>query len=110
MNTKYFLAVYRDPEGNTHTDIYTDDMEGWEQYHRDTFSPDTETLELIRYQATGKTYKDRKADAAEKARETQEVINTSVLYWSQVATLSDIMGTYAKRYGLTREFTENGII
>ena len=56
------------------------------------------------------TYKERKESARQKAIEWQfNWENTNYSYY-ELKTWTDYFERLAKRYGLTREFRENGII
>lgn len=57
-----------------------------------------------------KTYQDRKAEAREEAKEWQITQATQQMSWGQVAEYSNHFEKLAKRYGLIKEFKENGII
>lgn len=56
-------------------------------------------------------YQTLKARAIEKAQDFQRAIsNGDFLTWSDCAYYSDYFSKLAKRYGLIKEFKENGII
>ena len=57
-----------------------------------------------------KTYKDRKAEAREKAQRIQVYNAETHQSWQQVADTGADFEKLAKRYGLVKEFKENGII
>lgn len=57
-----------------------------------------------------KTYKELKEKARQKAIDTQYEIAEQNLSWWDVAHLSDYFYKLGKRYGLLKEFKENGII
>lgn len=60
---------------------------------------------------SGSTYKERKADLEEKAKEWQES-HSDFIGWSygELAIIQSFFEVNGKRYGLIREFRENGII
>ena len=58
---------------------------------------------------TGKTYKEKAAEITQKAIDYQGV-DVGGLSWGEVAEISAYFETYGKRYGLLKEFKENGII
>ena len=60
--------------------IYYDNKNGWEEYYRDTFSPTTKDLMLLKLSVKGKTYQEKKENARELAIEYQH--NFSGLPWS----------------------------
>lgn len=56
-------------------------------------------------------YQKRKARAREKAIQFQYNISKGVLYsWYDIWNIQNYFSKLAKRYGLIKEFTENGII
>ena len=58
---------------------------------------------------TGKTYKEKAAEVAQKAQDFQAV-DVGGLSWGEVAEIGAYFETYGKRYGLLKEFRENAII
>ena len=89
--------------------IYDDNKYGWGQYHEDTFSPYTKDIEILKLSIKGKTYKEQKESAIELAKDYQ--YNFSGLNWSyyELMIIQDYFSKIAKRYGLTKEFRNNGI-
>lgn len=57
-----------------------------------------------------KTYKQLKEEARQKAIDMQNEISEKNLSWWDVAQLGDYFEKLGKRYGLLKEFRENGII
>ena len=57
-----------------------------------------------------KTYQELKNKAREEAIEWQCDFENHNYYWSELADWSEHFTKLAKRYGLTKEFKENGII
>ena len=55
-------------------------------------------------------YKQGKANARDKAIEWQREQATKCMSWGEVAYWCDYFKKLAKRYGLVKEFRENGII
>lgn len=55
-------------------------------------------------------YKKRKAAAREKAITWQHEFDEKCLSYGEIAYWQDYFTKQAKRYGLTQEFRENGII
>lgn len=89
--------------------IYTNDIDGWNEFFKDTFSPLTKNIQTLVLQVKGKTYAEKKAWLAELAKEYQYFF--APLSWSY-GELADIQGFFyknAKRYGLVKEFKENAI-
>jgi len=82
----------------------------YEQFAKDTFSPDIDILSIIPLKVSGKTYQERKEDLRNKAVEWS---NVGGLYcdcsWNEAAIISNFFETSGRRYGLLKEFQENGI-
>lgn len=57
-----------------------------------------------------KSYQERKAAAREKAIEWQQDFENHNYSYGELAQWQQYFEKLAKRYGLTEEFTENGII
>lgn len=57
-----------------------------------------------------KTYQERKEAAREQAIEFQLTFNERAYSWGELATLTGYFEKMGKRYGLLKEFRENGII
>lgn len=57
-----------------------------------------------------KTYQERKAAAREKAIQWQNDFENHNYSYGELAQWQQYFEKLAKRYGLTEEFTENGII
>lgn len=57
-----------------------------------------------------KTYKERKEEARQKAIDWQYDFANHNYSWLELAQWQQYFEKLARRYGLTEEFTENGII
>lgn len=57
-----------------------------------------------------KTYQELKNKAREEAIEWQPDFENHNYYWSELADWGEHFTKLGKRYGLTKEFKENGII
>lgn len=103
-----FLAKFND-EGQEKFYIYCDCFEGWQEFHKDTFSPLISDLEILKFSISGKTYKEKKENARDLAIDYQ--LNFSGLSWSygELVEINDYFEKIGKRYGLLQEFKENGI-
>ena len=68
-------------------------------------------LLYIPFTVSGRTYQERKADLHDKAVEWS---NNQGLYpawsWGEIADINGFFEEQGRRYGLTKEFKENGII
>ena len=80
----------------------------WEQYHHDTWNPLTKPIHLIDFRISGNDYKTRKQALQDIAIEWSNC-DSSGLYMSELNAIYDWFSTNAKRYGLLREFQENGV-
>lgn len=84
----------------------------WDEYLRDTFSPEVETLVLLPFEIHGKTYAERKESLRNLAIDFQHADDGDADLWLSYRELDDI-GCYfnrmGRRYGLLREFRENCI-
>lgn len=56
------------------------------------------------------SYAERKEKARQEAIEWQNDLCNHDYFMSELAAFADYFGKQAKRYGLTKEFRENGII
>ena len=80
-------------------------------YISDTFSPIWETLDIINFTVSGKTYREKQNDLREKAIRFQSDISSAEgLYMGEYAEIVNWFVKNARRYGLVQEFTENAII
>jgi len=91
-------------DGVEHNTLYFDRSE----FIKDTFSPDTQIVSIVDFTVHGKTYRERKSSVEQIAHDWDINGDTSGLYWSDMAVLSDWFYRNGKRYGLIEEFTENG--
>lgn len=64
---------------------------------------------IVKVERVRKTYKQLKEEARQKAIDTQNEISEKNLSWWDVAQLGDYFEKLGKRYGLLKEFRENGI-
>ena len=104
-----FLARYS-INNTTYNNIYIKKYGGFEAFKNDTFSPDTKNIDILDFSIKGKTYKERKANAEEKALVFQ--CDFSCLPWSygELATIYEQFKKIGKRYGLLKVFKENCIL
>ena len=56
------------------------------------------------------TYRKLKAQARQEAIDLQERMGNENLSWGEISYINGHLRTLAKRYGLTKEFRENGLI
>ena len=100
------LGVYKDTNGEIKNNIYYN----FDIWFRDTFSPATEVLTCFMLKVVGETYEQKKEDLKQKAIEFQNTWQVVSWSYSEITEISDFFYKNGKRYGLLREFRENGII
>lgn len=99
-----FYVVVKD--GEVKSKLYHD----WNECYRDTFSP-SEVLGFVSYIVRGKTYDQKKECVRDIAKDTQILISHAQdisredLY--EIKAWFEKMG---RRFGLLKDFRENGII
>ena len=83
--------------------------DGWMLYYKDTFSPDTKDSDTLLFKIGGKTYEERKNNLQDLAINYSN--NFASLSWSygELAEIGDFFYRNGKKYGLLKEFHENGI-
>lgn len=80
-------------------------------YFNDTFSPRITTLDIINFVVSGKNYEEKQNDLREKAIRFQHAASEAEgLYMGEYDAIVSWFDKQARRYGLVREFIENGII
>lgn len=80
----------------------------WDEYHAETFSPETKVFSLFSLTVHGKTYAERKACAEHIAKEFS-YFDCDGLSWYDIHVLYYYFEKIGKRYGLLSAFRENGI-
>lgn len=95
-------------EGNT--SVYD-----YEAFYTATWNPNVAEKVLIEDKSyvilgrlSGKTYAEKREEVREKAIDLQR-IDEGGLSYGELALICEYFETYGKRYGLLREFKENGI-
>lgn len=101
-----FIGVYKDTDGKIKNNLYY----SWEEWHKDTFSPATKIISVFELKVYGKSYKERKNDLKTRAICYQDTYNYVSWSYGEIAEISDFFYKNGKRYGLLREFKENGIL
>ena len=100
-----FYANFIDATGEEISTLY----ESPEKYFSDTFSPCTVFLSVLEFKISGSTYQERKNAARDLAIDFQHVQRPG-LSWGEFAKIGDFFEEVGRRYGLIREYHENGII
>ena len=102
---RIILATLRDTETNEEK-MYT--FEYWREYHKATFSPLIDVLFITDFRVKGADYEERKEFVRQLAIDYSNN-QACGLSWSEVAIISNNFYELGKRYGLLKEFKENGI-
>lgn len=106
-----FLAMFMSIDEIYHVKLY-DSEHKWQADKHIWKKPNYvswKTLHIISFRVPGRTYAARKASLRQLAINYQNA-NTDGLSWEECTKISDFFAKNAKRYGLTEEFRENGII
>lgn len=103
-----FIGYY-EQDGEQNFNIYYKNSAGYREWHKDTFSPTIENIQILDFKISGKTYEERKYNAEELAKDWQ--YNFASLEWSygELYEINNYFYTIGKRYGLLRVFKENAI-
>lgn len=98
------IIIYMNPDNNNEVDggIFKNDVK---------FPGFLKILYEIPLTVSGKSYTNRKNDLREKAIEYQNSwYDFCGFSYGEIATISDFFVNNGRKYGLTKEFKENGII
>lgn len=101
------------PESDNQYYIENNLYYSFDQYYRDTFSPEVDTIYFIEFKTCGKTYQEKKqsiVDIAIAFQAYQCEESDCDLSWADYSNVTYFFEKMAKRYGLAREFKENAII
>lgn len=101
-----FIGVFMNQEKRIENYIYY----SFEEWHKDTFSPATEIKGVLEFKVEGKNYIERKASLQDIAMEWQAQFSGYAWSYRELAEIYSFLEKNAKRYGLIKEFKENGII
>ena len=78
---------------------------------KDSSLSNPKTMNGIDITIHGKTYNEHKECARKIAHEYQELYGAGEdLSWAEIVDWSSLLGTFGKRYGLSKEFIENGVL
>lgn len=98
--------IVNETSGAEFVEVYAD----YDEMHRETFSPDYFINRVIdTNRLPGKSYADKKALLRDQAID-YSLQNNFVMYGSDLVEIGAYFEKYGKRYGLIKEFRENGII
>lgn len=81
----------------------------WQDFHTATFSPLTVVNFVTDFRISGADYKSRKAAAAELAKDFM-LNDCGGLTWGEYNLICNFFVKIGKRYGLMKEYRENGIL
>ena len=89
--------------------IYANNGDGWNIFHRDTFSPQIKNIDILILRVSGETYEEKQENARQLAINWQ--VRFSSLDWSygELSEIASYFERLGKRYGLLKEFKENAI-
>lgn len=80
----------------------------YQKFHEDTFSPMT-LFEGVLFEIKDGSYNDKKEQVRDIAQRFQSILEPG-LSWEEIAIIQTWFERNGKRYGLIKEFRENGII
>lgn len=80
------------------------------KYYTTQMTEDTFVINGLREYNGKPNYETRKLILRATAEEWQRVFNCFCYSWEELANWTQFFTKYGKRYGLIKEFTENGII
>ena len=95
--------------GTKYIGLFYANKHGFENWHKRTFLPYYENIEVFDFKIVGDTYREKQNNLLELAKDWQ--LHFSYLPWSysELAEIENWLYKNAKRYGLLREFRVNGI-
>ena len=97
-----FYAIYREKDGKKVGHLF-DSMVGF------MMLTDTNPIDIVDFKVSGRTYKERKESARQLAIDYQHM-ECGGMYMSEYAEVGDYFRKIGKRYGLSVEFEEEGVI
>ena len=105
----FFAHIKNAIVGDNGGGIYYENAGGKDSYFRDVFCPDTEIKSFISFHAYGSTYAERRESIRNAAIDFQAACSEYQFSYSELAVILPWFEKMGKRYGLLREFQENGI-
>ena len=100
-----FIGIFKNNEGKIGNYIYF----SFEEWNRDTFNPLTEIIGMLDFKIQGKNYTEKKASLEDLAIEFSNNVGNTCLSYGELAEIGNFFEINGKRYGLLKEFKENGI-
>ena len=99
------LGIFKNMNGKIESNLYYD----WNEWHKDTFSPIIEIQATILFKVGGKTYTEKKENLRDLAIKFSNNVGNTCLSYGELAEIGNFFEINGKRYGLLKEFRENGI-
>lgn len=96
--------------GEEHFGIYYKNSQGYDLWHKETFSPDCKDIAILDFTIKGKTYEEKKAYLEYLAKDWQNWFAGLGWSYGEYAEIEAYFYENAKRYGLVKVFKENAII
>lgn len=103
-----FIGVYK-LDGKDYFNIYYKCKAGYEEWFKDTFSPECK-YETLDFKISGKNYRERQASLGDIAKEWVNYFCDFEWSYGELAIISAWFYENAKKYGLIKVFEENAII
>ena len=100
-----FIGIFKNNEGKIENYIYF----SFEERHRDTFNPLTESMGMLDFKIKGKNYTEKKANLEDLAIEWQGQFASYNWSYGELMEIGNFFEKNGKKYGLLKEFKENGI-
>lgn len=97
------IAIYYNEETKNGGVCYS-----YTELHRATFKPIN--WEVVILDKIKGNYKEKQETLTNKAIDTQNLLSMISCSWYDVSAIGEYFSRYGKRYGLLKEFRENGII
>ena len=101
-----FIGVFKNAKNKIENYVYFD----WRAWHTDTWNPTIEIIGLLNFKISGKTYTEKKASLEDLAKDWQNNFACYAWGYGELAEIYNFFEKNAKKYGLLKEFKENGII
>ena len=105
QHARRYFVIFKDRCGGDWNSV----VGSYEQAMEEASAYGGEVVEVLPLSVCGKTFKECKADLYAKAV-ASSYMHVGGLSWGEVSLLQDFFETNGRKYGLLREFRENGII
>lgn len=91
-------------------EMIVDSAADFDIYYAASFNPNCTVTRFNFSEPSGSTYAERRTAAREMAQEWQGIAAETALSYGELGIIAAFFETVARRFGLLREFRENGII